>query len=466
MSFASAAKNNPAAADLLRICAFLAPDAIPEQVFTEGGKELGEVLATTCADADTWTKAVAEAGRFSLIRRNTAQNTLEMHRLVQDVLRDEIDAPVRCLWAGRVVQALNATFPDPEFENWQECEQLLPHARVAARHVADYGLDSVDAAGLLDWTGTYLRWRAQYAEAEPLLKRALAIVEKTLGPDDTRTTTCLTRLAGLYYYQGRYEEAEPLLKRACHNDENRDADETAGAIGTLAAIYEKQGRHGEAETIYQNALDIKEKALGPNHPHVATCLNNLAMVYQGQDRYEEAEPLLKRAIRIRQLTLGPDHPDTAQALKNLAILYFHNGRYAEAQALVQGALAVYERTLGPDHPDTAQALNDLAVLYEKQGRHGEAETIYQNALDIKEKALGPNHPALAVTLWNLALLYENQGRYGEAESLIRRSCHIYEQALGPTHEETQKSIKCHARLLRKVPRDRGRQLRVLNPELR
>ena len=40
----------------------------------------------------------------------------------------------------------------------------------------------------------------------------------------------------------------------------------------------------EAEPLYQRALAIKEKALGPNHPDVATSLNNLAELYRGPRR--------------------------------------------------------------------------------------------------------------------------------------------------------------------------------------
>src|SRR5205085_8672630 len=39
LSFEKVEQANPAAADLLRLCAFLAPDAIPEEIITEGASE-------------------------------------------------------------------------------------------------------------------------------------------------------------------------------------------------------------------------------------------------------------------------------------------------------------------------------------------------------------------------------------------------------------------------------------------
>ena len=68
-----------------------------------------------------------------------------------------------------------------------------------------------------------------------------------------------------------------------------------------------------------------ERALGPDHPNVATSLNNLAVLYKTQGRYADAEPLYKRSLAIREKALGPDHPDVATSLNNLAALYKNSG---------------------------------------------------------------------------------------------------------------------------------------------
>jgi len=81
LAFAQVEKANPAAADLVRACAFLAPDAIPEEIFIQGGKELGEPLAQAAGKPLAWDAAVEAAGRFRLIHRNAANDTLNIHRL-------------------------------------------------------------------------------------------------------------------------------------------------------------------------------------------------------------------------------------------------------------------------------------------------------------------------------------------------------------------------------------------------
>ena len=154
---------------------------------------------------------------------------------------------------------------------------------------------------------------------------------------------------------------------------------------------------------------------------MAAALNNLAGLYRNQGRYAEAEPLYKRALAIHEKALGPDHPDVATALNNLAELYRYQGRYAEAEPLYKRSLAIVEKALGPDHPDVAKALNNLAELYHEQDRYADAEPLYKRSLRIFEKALGPDHPDVEIPLNKLEVLYSDQRRYGEALPLIRRT---------------------------------------------
>jgi hypothetical protein len=132
LAVARVTEANPAAADLVRGCAFLAPDAIPEEIFTQGRREWGEPIASVAAKPLAWVAAIEEGGRFALIHRDAANKTLYIHRLVQEVIKDGMSGQTRRGWAKRVVRALNRAFPEVEFQNWPQCERLLPHARMAA----------------------------------------------------------------------------------------------------------------------------------------------------------------------------------------------------------------------------------------------------------------------------------------------------------------------------------------------
>ena len=456
LAFKKVADANPAAADLLRVCAFLEADSIPEEIFSDGAKELGEALGSAAESSLALTDAIGEAARFSLLRRNPEARTLSLHRLAQAVLRDEMDGDTRRVWAERAVRALNGVFPNVEYSTWPLCGRLIPHAQLLASLIDEYGVDFPEAARLMNRAGYYLNERAQYAEAEPLYQRALDIYQQALGLDHPYTAMSLNNLAELYRVQGRYAEAEPLYQLALDIAEKAlgpEHPDTATSLNNLALFYNSQGRHAEAEPLFQRALDIFETALGPGHPNTATFLNNLAELYKAQGRYAEAEPLFRRALNIYEKALGPEHPRTANSLNSLAGLYRAQGRYAEAEPLYQRALDIREKALGHEHPSTANSLNNLAGFYDSQGRYAEAEPLYQRALDIYQKALGPEHPHTATILNNLAELYKAQGRPAEAEPLYRRALGIYEKALGHEHPSTVRVLKNYAALLRKMSRE-------------
>ena len=76
-------------------------------------------------------------------------------------------------------------------------------------------------------------------------------------------------------------------------------------------MFHKLGEYAKAESFHRGALNIREKALGPEHPEVATSLDNLASLYEEIGDYGQAELLAQQALDIREKTLGPEHPDVA-----------------------------------------------------------------------------------------------------------------------------------------------------------
>jgi tetratricopeptide (TPR) repeat protein len=424
LSFEQIRHLHPSAADLLRVCAFLHHDAIPEALFTSGGSHLGPLLRVIATDEIAFDKAVSALYAYSLVHRDLRNKTLSLHRLVQDVLKHEMSKKTQRMWTKRVVLALNAAFPEVEFTTWERCQAYLPHALVCDMLIRSHGLVLAEAASLLNRAGWYLDEHAQFAQAESLYQRALAIREKVLGPDHPDTSAILNNLGLLYRAQGRYKEAEPLYQRALAIYEQvfpPDHSKTAAILDNMAQLYRAQERYEEAEPLYQRALAIYEQVLPSNHSDISATLNNLGLLYQEQERYEEAEPLYQRALAIYEQALGPDHPRTASILNNLASLYQEQGRYEEAEPLYQRALAVKEKALGPDHPNVAVTLDGLAVLYLAQERYEEAEPLYQRALAIYEKSFLADHPNTAITLENYAVLLREVQRTEEATKLSQRA---------------------------------------------
>ncbi len=230
--------------------------------------------------------------------------------------------------------------------------------------------------------------------AEPLYRRAIALMEKSLGLDTPLLSAELTNLAALYQRQGRFAEAEPLFKRALAVSEkglSREHPDVGRALNNLATLYVKQERQAEAEPLFQRALAIYQKVAGPEHPAVATVLNNIGQVDRDLNRDADAEAPIKRSLAIREKVLGQDHPDVARSLNNLAGLYEHQKRYADAEPLYRRALAIRERALGPDHPDVVISTSNLAYFLQVSGRTADA-------LPLAEKTLRTDRAQLRVVL--------------------------------------------------------------------
>ena len=445
LNFQQVETRNPAAADLLRFCAFLDADNIPEELLTTGtrAKVLSGLLAQLGTDAVQLDLAIEALRDYSLIQRNPEDFAFSVHRLVQAVLSDALPKDQRRQWMALALDTVNAAFPLSDFKNWHLCERLLPHALRCSVWVEQEHLATTEAERLLNQVGSYLLDRGRYVEAEPLLQQAVAICEQRLGLDHPGTAENLNNLAVLYQNQGKYEEAESLYKRALAIREQQlgpEHPDTARGLNNLAALYYNQGKYAEAESLYKRALAIRERQLRPEHPDTAESLNNLAGLYVTQGKYAEAEPLLQQALSIWEQQLGAEHPNTLRCLGNLAQLYKSQGRYKEAEPLLQRVLAINEQQLGPEHPHLAESLNNLAGLYADQGRHAEAEPLYERALAICERQVGPEHPDTAWSLSNLANLYYDQEKYSEAEPLFQRALAIREQQLGPEHPDTATSL--------------------------
>ncbi len=481
LSIAAIAQQHPATVALLRVCALLHPDGIPEELFLEGGSHLGPELASACADRLSWNRLIATVSAYSLLKRQPKEKTLSMHRLVQAVLQDGMEEGEKETWNKRVITALDKVFPETkrvEPLHWEQCNRLLPHVINCMAQESPWQRDSREFASVLFKTAIYLRDRAQYEEAESLFLRALSIQEHTLSVEHVQVASTLYGLALLYNKQGKYEEAEPLYRRALHLREralgSEHPDVAVSLVGLanlsyhqgkykeaeslyrraldiwervagsehvwvalslyhLGELFAEQGKCREAEQQYQRALGIWERALGPEHPSVADALHELAFGYRWQGKYEEAELLHRRALRIREQALGSEHPDVAHSLLGLGDLFCEQGKHAEAESLYRRALDIWERALRPEHPLMAYSLLSLGTVFKEQGRYEEAELFSLRALDIWERALGFDHPYVAYSLDNLADVYREQGAHEKAESLYQQALHIWQQTLGSEH---------------------------------
>jgi len=341
---------------------------------------------------------------------------------------------------------------------WLDLQPKFDPGATYRKTLAAWEAQDADAAiltSVLGRLGSFHFDRADFSDAEPLMRRALTIDEKRHGRDHPVVATRLGTLAGLLRTIDRLTEAEPLMRRALKIYEQsygKDDPLVATGLNNLAHLLRATNQLVEAESLTRRALAIDEQSYGPDHPNVAICLGNLGLLLQDANQLAEAESPMRRSLAIFERNYGADHPRAVSATTNLAQLLQAAGKPEEAELLMHRALAIGEKSYGPDHPHTATALNNLARLLQDTDRPNEAEPLLRRALCIYEQRYGPDHPDVAAALNNLGLLFKATDRPVEAEPLMRRALASYEQSYGPDHPLVGAAVNNLARLLQKTNR--------------
>jgi tetratricopeptide (TPR) repeat protein len=431
------------AANLLKLCAYLAPDDIPRATLSGGAEQIPEPLAGAVKDRPAFDDAVERLQQYSLLA--ATEESLSVHRLVQAITRAYLPDASRRTWAAAAVRLLAAAVPSysGNVENWTACAQLLPHALSAAAHAGGLQVEDRATLRLLNQVAGYLEARAQFQQAQSVVERALDIAEKALGPEHPETAGTLNNLGRLLQDQGdlagarlQYGRALAIWEKTVGEDDPR----TATTLNNIGMLLKDQGDLAGARPYLERALDINAKVLGPDHPGTAASLTNLGMLSQEQGDVPAARAYLERALAIAEKAFGPDHHDTATSLDNLGMLLRDQGDLAGARPYLERALDINAKVLGPDHPETAISLNNLGMLLRDQGDLAGARPYLERALAIREKVLGPRHPGIATSLSNLAGVLYDQGDVAGTRALFERILAIREEALGPYHPETATSM--------------------------
>jgi tetratricopeptide (TPR) repeat protein len=237
------------AADVLCLCKFLAPDAIPLALLHTTEVQLPERLATIAQDTLALNQVIAALLRYSLVERTG--NTLTVHRLVQAIGREQLESEKQQTWAALAVKLVKAAFPydSGDFRTWSACAQLLPYALAATEYAEQLTVAPNDVSLLLDRIGGYLSARGEYGAAQAAYERAVKISEAALGPD--------------------------------HPD-------VGASLSNLGTVLRLLGQLHEAKAAHERAVKISEAALGPDHPTVGIRLNNLGVVLQALGQLPEA----------------------------------------------------------------------------------------------------------------------------------------------------------------------------------
>ena len=267
---------------------------------------------------------------------------------------------------------------------------------------------------------------------------AIALLEE-IGPDVRAVDypPVFTEWAALYGFAllqaSRSQESEAILREGLRSGLTAGQwDEVAEISADLVAVLRELARPEEGLSFAETAWGVLPRTSEPERLE-AGLHAALGATYRHQARYDEAKRELELALEMRTRALGPDHYLVAIARGRLANALRDGGAHDEAERAYKEALGSVSESLGDRHPAAGQLHVSLGNHYARLGNWEQAEHHTRMGIEIEEEALGPMSHRLASALANLGGILARAGRLEEALGHQRRAVEIWETELGPNH---------------------------------
>jgi hypothetical protein len=476
VALAQLASTDPTAAQLLTLCAYLAPDPIPTGWFPATDPTvLPEPLASTVRAPLAYRRALGTLGRYALVK--LGEDHLTVHRLTQRLLRADDPTPGQtAATVARVLARLALGDPD-DLRTWPAWADLLPHLRALDLATTDdekLARQACEAASYLRRRGEphawhdliaplYRAWRDRFgptAQSSLCAASHLALVLGALGrwrdavalnrelhdhevaiygDDHPNTLSAASNIAGGLAELGEYEEARTLTedtlsrRRRVLGDDHPD---TLASADNLALRLAALGEHERACALAEDTLARCRRVLGDNHPDTLGSANNLASNLRALGEHERARTLAEDTLARCRRVLGDDHPSTLTLAQTLAISLAELGEHERALALAEDTLARCRGVLGDDHPDTLTSASILTPRLAKLGEHERALALAEDTLTRRRRVLGDDHPDTLASLDYLAVSLAELGEYELAHALAEDIFARFRRVLGDNHPNT------------------------------
>ncbi|WP_157382850.1 FxSxx-COOH system tetratricopeptide repeat protein [Nonomuraea coxensis] len=470
----------PAAAEVLRCLAFFGPDPILRDIFRRGKRSGARRMGPILSDPLTLNQAFAELNRFALVRIEPETGTVQVHRLVQALLRDSLKEEERDQIRHEVHLLLAAGAPaDPENTvNWDTYAGLLPHLRPSGlvectdEPVQRFGIDIV----------RYLLQSANYTSAKSFGEAFLRHWSAAHGPSNGNVLRLRRQLGHVLWQTGAYKESYEMNEVTLdlmRKEFGADHEETLRQALTYAANLRAQGNFQDAMNQDKQLLDAHEDKFGPYAPPTLRVINNLALDHALLTQYDSALELQQLAFveqsssqlevskwdvqlawnnlaRVLRLSgdharavdfgeeayshgvreLGVEHALTLMTARDLSIAKRRNGDLEEALELIRETHARLMKLYGPDNPDTMAATVALSNTLRQANEPQEAMKMARDALPRYQRAFGPEHPFTYGCMVNVALLYRLRGDARRAKELDEQARDGLLAKVGPDHAYT------------------------------
>jgi tetratricopeptide (TPR) repeat protein len=484
LSMARLRDQMPFALELLRRCAFFGPEPIPRDLLQRGRYVLGSPLREALGDPIIVSRGMRELGRYALARIDNNRKTLQVHRLIQKLLRDELSADEAGTIRHEVHLLLAAVDPgDPEEpENWPDYHKLLAHVgpsdiarcqrpdvrmlmhRVTSYlyHIGDHTTcfaeidralqqwradSSDDDRDVLRMEGTkaFVLWAlGQHAEAADIRESVRRRQEELFGPDHEDTLYTTSGYGADLRAGGRFAAAleldQALLDR--HKRVFGDHRDTFAVAHNLATDCCLVGDYRRAlEIDEQNHQDRLDYYARDDNPWVLTSLGAIARDLRLAGEYAAAVRTARQTRQMfedltQQRILPEGHVWVLLQAKDYSVALRKIGSFPEALALADQVHRSYQRAFGADHPETLGAAINLGNAQRAAGDLRDAATRTEDTITRYRAVWGADHPFTHGCAMNLAIVQRLLGHPELARELLEHALAGLQRTVGADHHFT------------------------------
>ncbi|HEX7307186.1 FxSxx-COOH system tetratricopeptide repeat protein, partial [Lentzea sp.] len=440
VSFDELKTRNPAAHQILHICAFFSPEPISRDLFTgvSRGVSISPELDEALRDPIKLSKAIRDINRYGLAKIDHGNNTIQLHRLVQLVLRNRVMAPqLQAQMKHGAHQLLSGRDPnDPESaRHWARYRELLPHAYSADIVDCEDGWVRQLAINLM----RYLFAWGDHEEAAKFAEYAHDKFERKLGPTDPQTLDVAQRL-GLYLWGlGRYEEAARInqltLQRRIQVS-GEDSEETLALQTNIVIDQRAKGDFAQASKLSEEIYLKSRRLFGEDDPDTLNAAYQHALSLRLSGEYAAAAELDESTLQRRTEVLGPDHPKTLYSSAALVVDRREAGEYIRARIDQESVTRLFELRFGEENADSKTMVFLQSVARRKDGDHVSALDLSTAAYSQLTVAYSADHPTTMACALAHSIDLRHSGDLTKAKELGEMIFERYRLSLGDDHPHT------------------------------
>jgi hypothetical protein len=399
------------ALELLQVCAFFSPEPISRSLFTGvRGAPVPEALGKAFSDPIKLNQAIREINRYSLAKIDHSRNTIQLHRLVQAVLRDQLDPSQWENMRHSVhLMLVNGDPGDPENSaNWPVYADLLPHA------INSRAVDCQDSwvRSLITNLVRYLTSAGDYVGALSLAESAWEAWKTTVGETHVDTLVIGRYRGNALRRVGRVADARDVNNHVyglMRDNLGEDHEATIAMADVLLIVPRSEGRLYEERGLAAKTLERARRVFGDDDPATLRYANTYASILRLTGQYFDARDLDQVTLRRRTAVLGGTHAATLNTRSGLAMDTRECGHYVEACQMQEETSVLAVEVLGRDHPNTIGGHRCLAVARRKAGLHDKAMELTEDVYNRYRLRHGEGHVDTVTGMMDMATELRHMG---------------------------------------------------------